>query len=143
MNEPLKNMYNRQYVSDLAAAIEYPDFNGEAFLACVINDDWEARELKERMRHITTVLHDFLPADYRSALDVLYKASTSLGDATPLWWSPCLDGLPSRDIHPHSISSSLSDLSTVWHVQLWQTSRTLPNPVLATPGASKGAGTDR
>ncbi len=80
MNEPLKNMYNQQYVSDLAAAIEYPNFNGEAFLACVINDDWEARELKERMRHITIVLHDFLPADYRSALDVLYKASTSLGD---------------------------------------------------------------
>lgn len=87
MGEPLKNMYNQQYVSNLAAAIrheclarEHLAFDTEAFLARIINDDWEARELKERMRHITTVLHDFLPADYRSALDILYRTSASLGD---------------------------------------------------------------
>ncbi|MCP4536143.1 MAG: DNA alkylation repair protein [Chloroflexi bacterium] len=82
MNEPLKNMYNQQYVSDLATAIqrEYPDFDTEAFSAHIINDDWEGRELKQRMRHITTVLHDFLPAEYRPTLDILRKASTSLGD---------------------------------------------------------------
>lgn len=87
MNEPLKNMYNRQYVSDLAAAIrreclicEHPTFDVEAFVARVINDDWETRKLKERMRHITTVLHDFLPADYRAALYILRKASPLLDD---------------------------------------------------------------
>ncbi len=61
MNEPLKNMYNQQYVTDLAAAIkkEYPTFDGETFAARVLDEGWDARELKQRMRHITVVMHDF------------------------------------------------------------------------------------
>ena len=80
MGEPLKNMFNQQYVSDLAAAIEkeYPAFDGEPFAARVLDEGWQARELKQRMRHITVVMHDFLPADYRAALVVLRKASPRL-----------------------------------------------------------------
>ena len=48
MGEPLKNMYNQQYVTDLAAAIkkEYPVFDGETFAARVLDEGWDARELK-------------------------------------------------------------------------------------------------
>ena len=82
MSEALKNMYNQQYVSDLAAAIvkEYPVFDGEAFAARVLDEGWQTRELKQRMRHITVVLHDFLPADYRAALHVLRKAAPALDE---------------------------------------------------------------
>ena len=45
----------------------------------VIDHDWAARELKERMRHITSVLHDFLPTDYRAALNILRQVAPQLG----------------------------------------------------------------
>ena len=80
--EPLKNMYNQQFVADLAATLKnvYPDFDGDVFSVRVFDGDWEARELKDRMHHITTVLHDFLPPDYRAALDILRKAAFLLSD---------------------------------------------------------------
>jgi len=80
MAEPLKNMYNQQFVTDLAASLKnvYPAFNGDAFSVRIFDGDWEARELKDRMRHITTVLHDFLPPDYRAALDILRQAAPLL-----------------------------------------------------------------
>lgn len=78
----LKNMFNEQSVAALAAAIqkEYPAFDRQAFLARVFDEGWEARKLKERMRHITTALHDFLPQGYPTALDVLRRALPSLAD---------------------------------------------------------------
>jgi 3-methyladenine DNA glycosylase AlkC len=75
-----KDYFNEQSVGSLAAAIgeAYAPFDAEAFAARVFDEEWAARELKERMRHITTVLHDFLPADYRAALDVLRRALPSV-----------------------------------------------------------------
>jgi 3-methyladenine DNA glycosylase AlkC len=76
----LKDMFNEQSVIALADAVrrQYPTFDREAFAAGVFDDGWKARELKERMRHITTVLHDFLPADYHTSLDVLRQVLASL-----------------------------------------------------------------
>jgi 3-methyladenine DNA glycosylase AlkC len=78
----LKDMYNRRYVSDVAAAVrdECPAFEADSFTSRVFDEEWEARELKERMRHIALSLHGFLPADYRAALDILRRASCSLDD---------------------------------------------------------------
>lgn len=78
----LKNMFNEESVAALAGAIqrEHPAFDREAFLARVFDEGWGARELKERMRHITTVLHGFLPEDYRVALDVLRRALPALAE---------------------------------------------------------------
>jgi 3-methyladenine DNA glycosylase AlkC len=72
----LKDMFNEQSVGALAAAIqnEYPAFDRKTFLSRVFNEGWQALELKQRMRHITTVLHGFLPQDYDTALDVLRGA---------------------------------------------------------------------
>ncbi|MDY7041298.1 MAG: DNA alkylation repair protein [Chloroflexota bacterium] len=78
----LKNMFNQQSVAELAVAIQkaYPAFDSKAFSARVFDDDWQGRELKERMRHITTVLGDFLPPDYRTALGVLQRALPFLAE---------------------------------------------------------------
>jgi 3-methyladenine DNA glycosylase AlkC len=75
-----KDIYNQQYVGDVAVAVkdEYPTFDTEAFTSRVFDADWNARELKERTRHITLTLHDLLPTDYRAALDVLCRASYHL-----------------------------------------------------------------
>jgi len=80
MAEPLKNMYNQQFITDLASALKnvYPAFDRDAFSARIFDGNWEAHELKDRMRHITTVLHDLLPPDYRTALDILSQAAPLL-----------------------------------------------------------------
>ena len=78
----LKHMFNEQSVAALAAAIqkEHPPFDRQAFLRRVFDAGWEARQLKERMRHITIVLHDFLPPDYGAALEVLRRALPTLAE---------------------------------------------------------------
>ncbi|MCD7901648.1 MAG: DNA alkylation repair protein [Bacteroides sp.] len=70
MAEPFKNMYNEQFLNrftkDLKVVI--PDLDARGFISQVIDDDWENRELKQRVAHITTILKKFLPADYKDAI---------------------------------------------------------------------------
>ncbi len=75
-DKAFKNLFNQTSVGELADAVlaVYPAFDRATFLARVFDDGWAARELKQRMRHITVVLSDHLPADYRAALDVLRAA---------------------------------------------------------------------
>ena len=82
MPEALKNMFNERTVGALAEAVtrEYPGFDREGFTARVFDAGWEGRELKARMRHISTVLGDFLPADYPAALTILRRVIPHLTD---------------------------------------------------------------
>lgn len=84
MAEPLKNMYNADtpFIGALTTALKnaYPAFDTAIFLATVYDDQWEARELKARMRHITTSLRSVLPDDYANALAILREASRLMGD---------------------------------------------------------------
>ncbi len=78
--EPLKNLYSEQFFEKLTGAIAgvYPAFDRRVFLANIYDDDWDDRELKARMRHITITLHDSLPPDYRTALDIITRASLAI-----------------------------------------------------------------
>ncbi|MCD8041622.1 MAG: DNA alkylation repair protein [Tannerellaceae bacterium] len=70
MAEPFKNMYNKQFfdrfTKDLKLVIN--DFDTYRFVSQVMDNEWENRELKQRCRHIATVLKRFLPADYKEAI---------------------------------------------------------------------------
>lgn len=70
MAEPFKNMYNEQFfdrfTKDLKVVIN--DFDAREFVSRIMDDEWENRELKQRCRHITTVLKEFLPIDYKDAI---------------------------------------------------------------------------
>ncbi|MBN1657566.1 MAG: DNA alkylation repair protein [Anaerolineae bacterium] len=72
----IKDLFNNESVAALADALQQsdPTFDREAFLDRVFDADWPGRELKQRIRHITDVLHDLLPVDYRAALDILRRA---------------------------------------------------------------------
>lgn len=81
MPELLKDsLFAPAHVAALADAVQnvYPAFDRAAFLARVYDGSWDARELKERMRHLTTTLRPLLPDDYRAALDVLRRAAPLL-----------------------------------------------------------------
>lgn len=73
--QPLKDIYSPQEINRLADVIVsvYPPFQRVAFVASLINDSWEARELKQRIRVVTLSMGEFLPNDYREALAILQK----------------------------------------------------------------------
>ena len=74
MAEKLKNIFfTKSFIEKLSKAIKvkFADFDGDKFFSYIFDDDWEKRELKDRMRHISRSLHKTLPAQYPKALDIL------------------------------------------------------------------------
>ena len=61
----LKDLFTRESVATLAGAVrtQVPQFQQETFLERVFDDGWDELELKQRTRHITTVLNDLLTLD--------------------------------------------------------------------------------
>jgi len=78
MPEPLKNHYNAAYIQRLVSEIAgvTPQFPAAQFSALVLDDQWEARELKERMSHITRCLQKCLPEEFRTALAILTEVAS-------------------------------------------------------------------
>jgi 3-methyladenine DNA glycosylase AlkC len=78
MPEPFKDtMYDRTFFDDLTTAFRrvYPAFDAASFLTRIYDSQWKNRELKARMRHVTTTLHSVLPDAYRTALDIVRQAA--------------------------------------------------------------------
>lgn len=73
MAEPLKNIYNQAFFNRLLKSIiaVKPEFNSAAFLEEVYDDQWENRELKQRMRHITICLKQQLGNNYKENVQTL------------------------------------------------------------------------
>jgi len=81
MPEPLKDRYDAVYLNRLVEELSRhaPRFPRKRMLQYVFDEEWEQRELKQRMRHITHALHEFLPKDYGAALTVLEQTAPSFG----------------------------------------------------------------
>ena len=81
MPEPLKNMYNPTSLKKLALNIQsvYSPFQVDEFLASTLDETWNSLELKARCRKITTSLREYLPNDYREAIDVINMAIITFG----------------------------------------------------------------
>ncbi len=71
--EPFKNIYNEKEIVKLATEITqvYSEFQKDAFIDSLINEAWEEKELKERIRSISLSLGEFLEQDYLSSLEIL------------------------------------------------------------------------
>jgi 3-methyladenine DNA glycosylase AlkC len=78
----LKDLFNEESVGALGRAIQgaCPTFDPDAFAATLFDGAWPDRELKQRMWHISQVLHRYLPADFATALEILHRALPSLQD---------------------------------------------------------------
>ena len=73
MAEPLKNVYTKQYIENLAIKIKenYEEFDSNNFINSIFDDSWESLELKARMRHIAINLNNYLPLSYEKQLEIL------------------------------------------------------------------------
>ena len=80
MAEPLKHMYNPAFIDDLSSRFSavYPKFDSRKFKDSVFSDGWEAKELKERMRHISLTLNTVLPQNFPKAVKILEKITGDL-----------------------------------------------------------------
>jgi 3-methyladenine DNA glycosylase AlkC len=75
MAKLLKDLYNREYIKIVSTQIKkvYPDFDSKKFETDVFNSEFNKKELKQRMRHISTLLGDSLPFSYKNSIDILIK----------------------------------------------------------------------
>jgi len=69
----LKNLYNKEYINLLSSELKssYPAFKEEKFIESIFDGMWNDRELKERMRHISTSIHSHMPNNYTQTIDML------------------------------------------------------------------------
>lgn len=75
MAEPLKNIYNEVFFAELDTALQkaIPEIDSRKFIAAVKNTAWSGLELKQRMRQLSTTLHDQLTGNYKSKLSRVLK----------------------------------------------------------------------
>ncbi|MBN2000297.1 DNA alkylation repair protein [candidate division KSB1 bacterium] len=78
MAERLVNMFfTGQSMEKFAGIISanYPAFARDRFLSLVYTDNWDKKELKEKMRHTTLCLRQVLPDSFPEAVEVLIAAA--------------------------------------------------------------------
>lgn len=70
---PLKEAYNSVFFDTFLIHFKKvnPNVDDVEFKALIFTTDWEQLELKQRMRHITKVLHSFLNHDFNTAVQTL------------------------------------------------------------------------
>ncbi|MBO9564449.1 MAG: DNA alkylation repair protein [Niastella sp.] len=78
--EPFKNIYNDTFFNGFTAVLKktLTGFDKKRFLKKVYDDAWEGRELKQRMKHIALVMHEFMPAKYDQATEKIRDIITAL-----------------------------------------------------------------
>ncbi len=77
--EPLKEMFNSNFIKELAFLIKknYPVFDSVKFVKSVENSEFFDLSLNQRMRKITETLHLFMPENYSKTIEV-FKNTISL-----------------------------------------------------------------
>ncbi|WP_375088477.1 DNA alkylation repair protein [Peribacillus sp. RS7] len=75
MAEPLKDLYSETFIREFSEKVRdvHPSFSSESFIEEVMDEHWDDRKLKERIRHISITLGKHLPSDYQKALGILYR----------------------------------------------------------------------
>jgi len=76
----LKDIYSPQFYDNLSAVLSktVPSFHKKDFISKIFTHDFNQMELKERMRHTTKVLHQFMPKDFGNATKIIEKTIDEL-----------------------------------------------------------------
>jgi len=78
----LKNWYNQEFYDKLSTAFEkhYPSFNRKKFLALIFDEEWDKRELKQRMHHTAIVINTILKGSYADKIAILKLVAPYIDD---------------------------------------------------------------
>jgi 3-methyladenine DNA glycosylase AlkC len=80
MGSLLKDIYSKAFYNrfcEVVATVN-PTFSKQKFLQFIFDADWQQMELKERMRHTTLALHQFLPGNFEKAAKMIMQIITTL-----------------------------------------------------------------
>ena len=69
----IKDVYSVSFYErflDVAATV-IPSLDKKAFIKKVFDEDFKQKEWKDRMRHTTKVLHEFMPPDFSKAAKLI------------------------------------------------------------------------
>ena len=66
----LKNLYSQEFIKNLSNSLQnsYKEFKKDEFIKAIFTNTWEDFELKQRMRHISKTLYEFLPFSYKACI---------------------------------------------------------------------------
>jgi 3-methyladenine DNA glycosylase AlkC len=84
----LKDFIDRESVEAIVAAVvaEVEGVDSAEMVAAILDDAWEGRALKQRIRHIAVSIRAFLPDDYAEALAIMRKAGEKVeADWMSVW----------------------------------------------------------
>lgn len=83
MSSLLKDIYSPAFYNSFSDVLikTIPSFNKKRFIERIYQEGFEEKELKERMKHTTAVLHEFMPASYTQAIPLIEKTINSLRKA--------------------------------------------------------------
>ena len=71
----LKNIYSQEFIKNLSNSLQNSckDFKKDDFKKAIFINNWEDFELKQRMRHISKTLYEFLPFSYKEQIEILIE----------------------------------------------------------------------
>lgn len=80
MAELFKNIYSKEFFDKFIRAIQKikTDFDKQSFLEQIFDSEWENRELKQRMRHISIVLKNHLSEDFEKNTAIILNTVPQL-----------------------------------------------------------------
>ncbi len=78
--EPLKNLVNKDVVKAYSNELEkhIVNFDSEQFIKIILNEDWEQRELMDRIHHIAAVINESTECSFDEVVSGLEKAAPNL-----------------------------------------------------------------
>ncbi len=76
----LKELYSPQFYRQFSEVLSevLPEFDKKNFINAIFCKEWESLELKQRMKHTSTVLHSVLPSDYKKTAKILKELACAL-----------------------------------------------------------------
>jgi 3-methyladenine DNA glycosylase AlkC len=80
MAELFKNIYNQKFFDSFMQSLIQvkPDFDKESFLKSIYDKEWENRELKQRMRHISIIFKNHLSDNFCKNVEVIVSLINQL-----------------------------------------------------------------
>ncbi len=78
--EPLKNIYNKAFIDEFTSVLKkvYPSLDTNRFTKLIFDKNWPEKELKQRMRHISEVLKQVLPEDFKTSTEIIVQCVADL-----------------------------------------------------------------
>jgi len=77
MAEQLKHMFSPDFVNSLGSEIkkQHKLFDSKKFVFDVLEKDWKNKELKDRMHHVTRMMHKHIPEKFEKQVEILNGAA--------------------------------------------------------------------